>query len=400
MPRKPKRRTWGTGSIFERDDRWWIRWRSGGRRKCRSFISREVAEKVLLEVLAAAEREEAGMAPDPAMIPTIGELAKAWLERRQRTNRTADNDVSRWKHIGPTFDKLKPHEVNAGNLRRFVEDKLAEGLNPATVKHCVSLLSSLFTDLHEQGLVEANPIAMLTRATRKLFAPTYDVSSTPFLSRQEDIERLFKALESPYAEIFALSSGAGLRPAEAYGLAWADVDMEARTMRIHQQIQRGRLVNSTKTGKARLVPISTSLAPVLAAWRLKTGGQGLVFKGLRTPYIVPSTVHDSLRVALVACGLPKELTLYQCGRHTYASRWVMNGGSMELLAKILGHSSTAMSHHYAHLAPNFFGAGAHDRVTATFTKEGGKVLPMHAGTGTDGQPVTTAQDAIASQNAV
>ena len=51
------------------------------------------------------------------------------------------------------------------------------------------------------------------------------------------------------------------------------------------------------------------------------------------------------------------MTLYQCTRHTFASQWVMNGGSMEELAKILGHSSTSTTQHYAHLAPDFFGPG-------------------------------------------
>ncbi len=338
------------------------------------------------------------MAPDPSMVPTIAVLAKAWLERRQRTNRTADNDVSRWKHVAPTFDKMKPGEVNAGNLRRFIEAKLAEGLNPATIAHFIHLISSLFTDLREQGLCEVNPVTTLTRATRKLYANTYDVTSTPFLARQEDIERLFKALASPYAEIFAVGSMAGLRCAEIYGLDWGDVDMEARTMRIHQQVQRGQLVNCTKSGKARLVPISTSLAPVLAEWKLRTGGQGLVFKGLLTPYIVAATVHERLRAALKACNLP-EMTLYECTRHTFASQWVMRGGTMEMLGKILGHSSTAMSRHYAHMQPDFFGAGAHDRVTATLTKEGGQVLPLHGAGGTNGHCVTTAQSNTATQKA-
>jgi integrase len=240
-----------------------------------------------------------------------------------------------------------------------------------------------------------NPVTTLTRATKKLYANKYDVTSTLFLAKQEDIERLYRALPEPYSVILAVGSMAGLRCGEIYGLHWEDIDMAARTMRIHQQVQRGQLVNCTKSGKARLVPISTSLAPVLMEWKLKTGGQGLVFKGLLTPYIVGRTVHERLRAALKACGLP-QMTLYSATRHTFASQWVMNGGSMELLGKILGHSSTAMTQHYAHLQPDFFGAGAHDRVTATFTRDGGKVLPMH---GTNDHCVTTAQDAIASHNA-
>ena len=396
MARRPKRRKYGSGSLFEKDNRFWIRWREHGRRRCRSFLSREVAEKVLAEVLRASEREENGMAPDPAMVPTLGELVGPWMARRQATNRTADNDLSRWKHIGPTFDSMKPGEVNAATLRKFIEGRLAAKLNPATVAHCIHLLSALFVDLHEQGLVAVNPITTLTRATRKLYAITYDTTSTPALQRQEDVEALFRALSEPYSVVLAVGAMAGLRCAEIYGLDWQDVNLEARTMRVHQQVRNGRIIPSTKTGKARLVPISDSLFPVLAEWRLKTGGQGMVFKGDLGPYIVGRTVGEHFKKALAACGLPK-LTVYQCTRHSYASLWVMNGGSLELLAKILGHSSTSMSSHYAHLQADFFGAGAHNRVQATLTREEGKVLSLH---GSDGQPGATAQDDITAQNAV
>ena len=109
------------------------------------------------------------------------------------------------------------------------------------------------------------------------------------------------------------------------------------------------------------------------------------------------TVHDHLKTALAKCGLPP-MTLYQCTRHTYASRFIMGGGSMEHLAKILGHSSVAISKHYAHMQDGFFGEGAHDRVVATFTRDGGKVLPIRAEAGTNGPTMGTAQAANAEAN--
>lgn len=39
-------------------------------------------------------------------------------------------------------------------------------------------------------------------------------------------------------------------------------------------------------------------------------------------------------------------------RHTFASRFVMNGGNILTLQKILGHTSLAMTMRYAHLAPD------------------------------------------------
>ncbi len=39
-------------------------------------------------------------------------------------------------------------------------------------------------------------------------------------------------------------------------------------------------------------------------------------------------------------------------RHTFASHFIMNGGNILVLQKILGHSSLTMTLRYAHLAPD------------------------------------------------
>jgi len=408
MPRRPKRRTWGSGSISQSGQRWAVRWRENGRRRCRTFATKELAAEVLAKIVKDVEAGGAGLPRDRSDVPNMDALSKEWLARRMKTNRSARNDVGRWKHLSPTFGKMQPHEVNAANLRRFIEGKLAAGLAPTTVGHTIRLISSLFTDLREQGLVDSNPVATLTRATRRLFRSIYDVASTPFLARQEDIERLYRALPEPHSVIFAVGVMAGPRVGEILGLDWKDVDLEARRIRIHQQAQNGRLT-CVKDDESRLVPISTSLAPVLTQWRLATGGQGLLFTpacptrggrpdiGTAPAFIRPHTVHKALAKALTKCKLPP-MTLYQCTRHSFASQWVMNGGSLELLAKILGHSSTSTSQHYAHLAPDFFGAKAHDMVVADLSKPTGTVLSLRGVGGPVGPGMGEPAESPAQQN--
>ncbi len=47
---------------------------------------------------------------------------------------------------------------------------------------------------------------------------------------------------------------------------------------------------------------------------------------------------------------------YWCTRHTFASQWVMAGGSIEKLKEILGHYSVSVTERYAHLKPELFTA--------------------------------------------
>lgn len=70
----------------------------------------------------------------------------------------------------------------------------------------------------------------------------------------------------------------------------------------------------------------------------------------------PTTLYRHLVEALDECNL-SDLTWYQATRHTFASQWVLGGGSIEKLATIMGHSSVVVTERYAHLRPDLFGEG-------------------------------------------
>lgn len=50
--------------------------------------------------------------------------------------------------------------------------------------------------------------------------------------------------------------------------------------------------------------------------------------------------------------LPKGQLTHIC-RHTFASHFVMNGGHILTLQKVLGHSDLKLTMRYAHLAPDY-----------------------------------------------
>ncbi len=67
-------------------------------------------------------------------------------------------------------------------------------------------------------------------------------------------------------------------------------------------------------------------------------------------------------------------------RHTYASHFIMSGGTLAELQALLGHSSPQMTQRYAHLSPGFLESKA-NRVSFTGLEESpnhstGKLLPL------------------------
>ncbi|WP_410174014.1 tyrosine-type recombinase/integrase [Microbulbifer thermotolerans] len=66
-----------------------------------------------------------------------------------------------------------------------------------------------------------------------------------------------------------------------------------------------------------------------------------------------SPCTGAFRKAIERAGIelpPGQLT-HVC-RHTFASHYLMNGGDILTLQKILGHSSLTMTMRYAHFAPD------------------------------------------------
>jgi len=60
-----------------------------------------------------------------------------------------------------------------------------------------------------------------------------------------------------------------------------------------------------------------------------------------------------LEAALNACRHPP-LTWYEATKHTFASHYLMNGGRIERLATILGHTDAEVTRRYGHLWADLF----------------------------------------------
>lgn len=355
MARKKRRRAHGMGSVYERSPgNWWVQWTENGRRRhSHGYETRELAEQVRAKIVAELAAGRAGLAVAKPIGDTIGALADAWLTRRMKTHRSANDERWRWgKHLAPTFDKLQPIEVDAALLRKFIEAKLGEELSSSTVRLCILELSSLFTDLVERGLAPANPVRSLPRSTRRLIRPAHDPRTTPFLEKLEDVLRLYVTLIEPVNIGFAIGSMGGLRTGEIQGLRWPNVDLKAR--RIHVRESRG---GPLKDDESRVVPILDPLLPVLSAWRKKTAGDdGLVMPPMHGDgaYLDEHTLRAHLRGAMDHLEIAP-VSWYRATRHTFASHWVINGGSLESLKEILGHSTVQVTERYAHLRPDLFG---------------------------------------------
>jgi len=389
-----QRRAYRTGSIKREGPRSFrIRWRAAGRQHSETFESLDLARRALAGRVGLEQTKRAGIAGGSTS--TLSQLAKDWFTRRRAAgqHRSVDDDAGRWKnHLEPALGHLTPDEVTPSVLRRLLEQKLTRGrlrergtkegrsepgergLSSSTVRLLRALVSTMFAELVDDGLARSNPARDLPKRTRRLFRPAHDPRTTPFIERAADVRRVFLALGEPFAVAYGLGALAGLRTGEVRALAWPHVDLERG--RIHIRASAGEPL---KDDESRMVPIQAGLLPVLKAWHLKTGGAGLVVPPVRrrskSSMLDEQSMGRALRAALVKAELPR-MTWYQATRHTFASQWVLAGGTLEKLRELLGHSTVLVTERYAHLRADLFDETDRDRIPVDLSAPAGEVARM------------------------
>jgi integrase len=125
----------------------------------------------------------------------------------------------------------------------------------------------------------------------------------------------------------------------ATGARWG----EAESLRI-SQIKNGAIqFVQTKSSKTRSVPITKTLEDELNAHHKEHGNEGHLF----------TTAWAAFREGIERAELIlPEGQMTHVLRHSFASHFMMNGGNILALQKVLGHHSLTMTMRYAHLSPD------------------------------------------------
>lgn len=198
---------------------------------------------------------------------TLGEALDLWLRQYKRRSK----DIYRARvdrYILPRIGTVPLVQVNATMIEELQDALLSGGLEPATVNAAIRPLSSAFTYFVKvKRWVRENPCQLV--AELELKPRSYN-----WIKSRDEQEKLLAACKEPLRTMVAVLLMTGMRLSEMTHLHHSDVDLNLRLI----TIQRGK-GGTTKSGKMRQVPINNALLPVLKAWRLRAGGDVLVFPG-------------------------------------------------------------------------------------------------------------------------
>ena len=348
-----KRRERGEGAIYQdqRSKRWCCALDLGvvdGKRK-RKIVSaatkKEVVEK--LKTLQA-EQQHGGVITTKS--DSLSIFLEKWLSEKVALN-TKPRTVESYRamirlHIVPGLGKTKLEALTPQHVDSLLTRKRAEGLSARTVQYLRGILRAALNTAIKWGLVSKNVAALADAPTGEKYEPH---PLTP-----DQAQAFLQAAEGDRcAALYRLALSVGLRQGELLGLRWADIDLDAGSLRVEQTVQvvAGRLVfgtPKTKTSK-RTLPLTPALIATLRlhharqlAERLKAGGRwkdhDLVFcTTIGTPQSPRNVVRD-FKALLANAGLPGVIRFHDL-RHSCASYLAAHGVAPKVAMELLGHAS-------------------------------------------------------------
>jgi integrase len=333
--------------IKKRDGDDGTRWQAYGRRAGQkiyigTFDSNREAEAAERRFIVTQEQIAAGELPaELDLNRTLKEGTEAWLASLEASgSRSHEHYTERTRmYITPKLGNVSLATLRKSHVMRWRDDQ-ATRFAASTVNGNLTCLSSAFSYFVDQEWIEVNPCHGVSRIESR------DPAIYTWIRTREEITKLLIECPKDIRELVALAVGSGMRLDEVVHLRWADIDLERRLIAVH----RGRH-GTTKSGKARYIPILDNLMPMLRRLALNRDGATLVFPGEKGKPRSKPGVRFPFKQAAARAGLPKALRFHDL-RHTFASQWVLDGGDIFRLSKILGHSNVMITQKvYAHLAP-------------------------------------------------
>jgi integrase len=228
------------------------------------------------------------------------------------------------------------------NARIDATRKTGRRGSPSTVNHELWMLKKLVNRAVESGYLRGAPFVIKKKDL--IPCPKGRVSYLELAEARALLEAARASTRSPLLYPVVLTAlETGMRRGEILGLKWADVDLKLRKIYLGKCADTG--ASQVKDGDRRFVPISEKLARTLQ----------VVIRILGNPYVFPGPdgkpMHDNrtgFALALEAAGITRSFHFHDL-RHTFATHALLGGTPIEVLAKILGHSTTAMTEIYAHV---------------------------------------------------
>ena len=291
----------------------------------KSFDSKAEAKRFEAFVMGKRSEQQAWN-PSKADNRSLKQLIKLWYNAKGVHLKDGERRKRCLEVIADYMGNPAARTVTPTLFLAYRAHKLQEGASKKTLNNHLGYLNAVYNQLHRLNDIDFdNPI-------RNVEMIRLDERELSWLTI-EQIRHLLKTIEefsqNPHVHLLT-------RICLATGARWG----EAENLQL-RHVQEGKLTFvNTKSGKSRSVPVAPELFKEIRKHLEKHGEFSFSLSAFRRAL-------DKSGIKLPAGQAAHVL------RHTFASHFVMNGGDILSLQKILGHSTITMTMRYSHLSPDY-----------------------------------------------
>jgi len=245
---------------------------------------------------------------------------------------------NKFKIFGMFYDTDQPCEsVTKETIYKYIEHLQNKGtVNDVTINSYVRGIRVIFYYFMEMGYMPKFSIKLIK--CDKEIKETYTTEELDRLLKKPDVKKTGFAEYRGWVIVNYLL-GTGNRLRTLLHLKWADVDFQNDLIRL----------TTLKNRKQQMIPLSSTLKSILKEYRLyrKGNADDYVFCSQFGEQLSKGGAETSIRRYNQQRGVTKRsIHLF---RHTFAKLWILNGGDIFRLQKILGHSSLDIVKEYVNM---------------------------------------------------
>ena len=293
-------------------------------------------------------RSEAVLGGDPSAkqatkraIPLYRELAEQHLTHAASYQRSYDSTRRIIEnHVLPRWGKLRLDEIKQQDVTAWLAEKRQSGLAEASIEKIRTMFSRSFELARQWQLFDGNPVKYVPRVKFNNARERYLTSDEANALRLAC--ECSANLQLKYIVGLLLLTGA--RKSELLKAKWSDIDMDRQMWTL----------NMSKNGRGHHRPLSMAAMSIInqlprypdCPWLIPNPQTRLPFTDIKRSFMQARKLAglDDVHIHTL--------------RHSYAAALASSGVNLQVIGKLLNHSSINSTNRYAHLANDTLMAAA------------------------------------------
>lgn len=277
----------------------------------------------------------------------FSDYAEKWLNTHVKANcvfRTYQGYQGNIRaHLLPRFGHLYLRDITEEHgLMLMSELKLTH--KPKGILNIWNTVKGILIKARKEKLIPCDPFENIQR-------PKDDLKQEAFWIRDEITQFLRANTKDQLYPFFFVAIHTGMRLAELCGLCWDRIDFRMNQIAVTRTRDKTGIKDSTKTKIKRIIPMTPEVRAMLLATFHKQLNGKFVFVEKNGEEVKYSHVYRRFHQAQDRAEVLNKIRFHDL-RHSFASNYMMNGGNVFDLQKLLGHTKIDMTMRYAHFSPN------------------------------------------------